>query len=127
MHSSSSHSDAHGDPHHHLRAYYAVFAALILLVGVTIGVSMIPMGKLAAVIALAIATFKAVLIVLIFMHVKDEMPLIQVFAFGGFFWLVFLFMFVFSDYATRNVMHAYPQVTRSAAEAPDDPSVTAEH
>ena len=51
---------------------------------------------------MAIASFKALLIILIFMHVKDETPLVQVFAFIGVIWLGILFAFTMSDYLTRK-------------------------
>jgi cytochrome c oxidase subunit 4 len=51
--------------------------------------------------ALAIAFAKAALIVLVFMHVQYSSRLTKLFAAAGFFWLIILFLFTFSDYLTR--------------------------
>ena len=48
----------------------AVWLALLVLTGVTAGVAFIDLGPFNTVVALVIATVKALLVVLIFMHVK---------------------------------------------------------
>ena len=50
--------------------YYAIFATLMVLTGVTVAVAYIDLGALNAVAAIAIACFKALIVVLYFMHVK---------------------------------------------------------
>jgi cytochrome c oxidase subunit IV len=54
------------------------------------------------VVALAIAVFKATLVVLFFMHVKYSPRLIGVVIVGGLFWLAILLAVTFSDFATRG-------------------------
>ncbi len=61
----------------HVRTYYKVFGALMLLTGVTVAVSYLHMPVLPAVIvALIIATFKASLVATFFMHLKGEAKII---------------------------------------------------
>jgi cytochrome c oxidase subunit 4 len=50
--------------------YVSIWAALIVLTVVTAAVSFIDLGPFNTVVALSIATFKATLVVLFFMHVK---------------------------------------------------------
>jgi cytochrome c oxidase subunit 4 len=70
---------AHGDHdiQAHVRLYYKVFGALMLLTGVTVAVSYLEMPVVPAVIvALVIASFKAALVAGVFMHLKGEKQII---------------------------------------------------
>lgn len=51
-----------------LKVYIAVAATLLILTAVTVKVSLIPLGPLNLVVALTIATLKALLVALFFMH-----------------------------------------------------------
>jgi cytochrome c oxidase subunit 4 len=84
--------------------YYKVFATLILLTGITVGVAFIDLGRLNAIVALAIAVGKAVLVVLIFMHVRYSSRLTWIVVAGGVFWLMLLIALTLSDYLTRSWM-----------------------
>lgn len=84
------------------KTYYKVTAALFVLLGATVGVSFVPLGAFSVVAALLIAGAKAVLIMLFFMHVRYSSRLTMLVAGTGFFWLVILFFFTFSDYVTRT-------------------------
>ena len=53
-----------------LGLYALIGITLLVMTGVTYGVALIDLGPLNTVVALCIATFKATLVVLIFMHVK---------------------------------------------------------
>ena len=77
-----------------VRVYVTVFAILL--------VSAIDLGPWNTVVALAIAVFKASLVVLFFMHVKYSPRLIGVVIVGGLFWLAILLTITFSDFATRG-------------------------
>jgi len=52
------------------KMYYGIWAALMCLTVVTAAVSFVDLGPLNTIVALVIATFKALLVVLFFMHVK---------------------------------------------------------
>lgn len=89
---------------HHVtqpRVYYIVYALLVFFMALTIGASYVNMGGLNNVVAMTIATIKAVLVVLFFMQVKMGTRLTWVWASIGFIWLIFLFG-TLGDYVTRN-------------------------
>lgn len=74
---SNSHStstEAHADVAVHVRSYMLVFAALLVLTGVTVALSYMDFGSLEAniIIAMIVATVKASLVALIFMHLNHE-------------------------------------------------------
>ena len=85
-----------------VRIYVTVFVALLVLTATTTAVSAIDLGPWNTVVALAIAVFKATLVVLFFMHVKYSPRLIGVVIVGGLFWLAILLAVTFSDFATRG-------------------------
>lgn len=61
----------------HVRTYITVFVALLVLTGVTVGVSYVHLGSSGNIIvALVIATLKASLVAGFFMHLIDEKRLI---------------------------------------------------
>jgi cytochrome c oxidase subunit IV len=71
-----------------VRTYLAVFGALLVLTVTTVGVSYLhlPPGP-AVTLGLVIAAAKATLVVLFFMHLKSEKPMV--------FWPLALTMFLF--------------------------------
>ena len=81
--------------------YYVVFVALIALTLLTVGVSFIPMGEWHVVVGLIIATTKALLVMLIFMHVLYSSRLTWVMAGAGLFWLGILLALTLTDYLSR--------------------------
>ncbi len=83
---------------------YAVFAALMVLTVLTVGVSFIDVGILNLPLALAIAVAKAMLVILIFMEVKFSSKLVQVAAGIGFLFLGILVLYTMTDYMSRNVL-----------------------
>lgn len=84
------------------RTYYQIFAALLGLTGLTVAVAFVNLGPLNTVVALVIAVVKALLVILIFMHVRYSTPLTRVVIAGGVFWLLLLLVLTMSDYLTRN-------------------------
>lgn len=91
--------------HHHvmpLGTYLAVFAGLIILLGVTVGVSFLNLGIFSRLVAVTIAAIKAGLIVTYFMHLRYSEGLTRVFAGIGFLWFVLMFMITLSDYIARG-------------------------
>ena len=85
-----------------LRTYYAIYAILLLCTYLTWQVAFFDLGALNTVAALAIAVFKAVLVVLFFMHVKYSPRLTWIVVVGGFFWLAILLALTLGDYLTRG-------------------------
>jgi cytochrome c oxidase subunit IV len=84
------------------RTYYQVFAILLGLTGITVAVAFLNLGPLNTIVALAIAVLKALLVVLIFMHVRYSSRLTGVVVAGGVFWLLLLMALTMSDYLTRS-------------------------
>ena len=83
------------------KIYYLVFATLLCLTLVTVDVAFYNFGWMSIYIAMGIATFKASIVVMFFMHVKYSGRLVWLYAVGGLFWLFVLFVLTFSDYLTR--------------------------
>jgi cytochrome c oxidase subunit 4 len=81
--------------------YYAIFATLMVLTGVTVAVAYIDLGALNAVAAIVIACFKALIVVLYFMHVKYSTRLIKLTVIAGLYWMGILFALTLGDYLTR--------------------------
>jgi cytochrome c oxidase subunit 4 len=80
----------------------AVWAALIVLTGVTSAVSYLELGEWNVVVALLIALTKASLVAWIFMGVRYSTTLTRLFCVAGLVWLVILVLITYSDYSTRN-------------------------
>jgi len=85
-----------------LKTNIAVWLVLLVLTGVTAGVAFIDLGPFNTVVALIIATIKALLVVLIFMHVKYASDkLTKVVLISALFWLFLLLGLSLADYTTR--------------------------
>ncbi|MEO6803797.1 MAG: cytochrome C oxidase subunit IV family protein [Granulicella sp.] len=105
-------SDAH-DPtnvtnpehaEHHIVSplqYGMVFGTLLLFTGLTVVAAYIDMGVLNPIVALGIASFKAVIVILFFMHVKYQSHLIKLTVCAGFFTFMLLVSLTLSDYMSR--------------------------
>jgi cytochrome c oxidase subunit 4 len=85
-----------------IKTYTIVLIALLVLTATTCAVSFIDMGKMNAVVAVAIAFAKASLVALIFMHLRYSRRLMRVVAAAGLFWLGILIALSMSDYLTRG-------------------------
>jgi cytochrome c oxidase subunit 4 len=79
-----------------------VFIALLVLLALTIGVARLNLGMFNIIIALTIASCKALLIILYFMHVRYSNRLAWVIAGAGFIWLAILISLTMSDYISRG-------------------------
>jgi len=84
--------------------YLIIFFALLVLTGVTVGVAFIDLGAASDFIALAIAIFKASLVILFFMHVRHSRPMTKVTVVSSLFWLLLLFGLTLADYVTRGFL-----------------------
>jgi cytochrome c oxidase subunit 4 len=91
-------------PHVHVTPmwiYLAVFFALAVGTVLTVAASRFDLGVWNTPIALFIATVKAVLVILYFMHVIHSTRLTWVVVIASFLWLGVLFVLTFADYLTR--------------------------
>jgi cytochrome c oxidase subunit 4 len=84
------------------KIYMLVFVTLLLLTLLTIDVAFFNAGWLSLPLALLIASVKAALVVLYFMHVRFSEKLTWIVVAGGFLWLAILLALTLSDYLSRD-------------------------
>jgi cytochrome c oxidase subunit 4 len=85
-----------------LPTYFAVFFALLAGTGLTVFAATLDLGKYNAAVALGIATVKATLVALFFMHVwHASEKLTKLVVIAALFFLLLLLGLTMSDYATR--------------------------
>ena len=77
----------------------------MVLLFATVGAAYLPLGRLHFPTAMAIATAKAVLIVLFFMHVKYSHRLTAIICLASFLWLGIMIALTLTDYMTRSNHH----------------------
>jgi cytochrome c oxidase subunit 4 len=83
------------------RTYFAVYAALVALTVITVLVSYVHLGMMNVVVALLIASGKASLVALFFMHLKEESRLVWGFALVPIFFLTLIILGTLSDTLLR--------------------------
>jgi cytochrome c oxidase subunit 4 len=82
--------------------YFAVFFALLAGTGLTVYASTLDLGRYNAAVALGIASVKATLVALFFMHVwHASEKLTKLVVIAALFFLLLLLGLTMSDYATR--------------------------
>ncbi len=84
------------------KIYLLIFAALMLGTGLTVWAAFQNFGKFNIVIALGIATIKATLVVLYFMHARYSPKRTQLVIVCSVFWLAIMLALTLSDYDTRS-------------------------
>ena len=86
-----------------LPTYFAVFIALLIGTGLTVYAASLDLGPFNAPVALTIATIKATLVALFFMHVKGASEkLTKLVVIGALFFLLLLLGLTMTDFATRG-------------------------
>jgi cytochrome c oxidase subunit 4 len=95
------------EPTHHAshivspKVYGLIFGALLLGTAITVAASYLDLYAFNAVVALAIACTKAVLVILFFMHVKYSSRLTKLTVAAGFFTFIVLITMSMTDYISR--------------------------
>jgi len=84
------------------KQYAMVFAILMLLTLATTAIGMIDLGRLNVVVALVIATIKALLVVLFFMHIYWSSKLNKLVVVSGVLWLALLLWLTLTDVFSRG-------------------------
>jgi cytochrome c oxidase subunit 4 len=97
-HAHASHVPAHPS----VAALVANFIALMILLGATVAIAEIDLGRGNFIASTAIAATKMTLIMVIFMNLRYSKPLARLVACAGFFWLAIMFGLSFSDYLGRG-------------------------
>jgi cytochrome c oxidase subunit 4 len=90
--------------------YYTIFGALMVLTAVTVAAAFVNMGNLNFPVALGIATFKATLVILYFMHVRYSSHLTKLVVVSSLFFLAILMFETMADYATRGWLPGPPSL-----------------
>jgi cytochrome c oxidase subunit IV len=116
---------AHNTTHEHggPKVYAMTLGALLVLTATTVFVAQFDFGSVNMVVALAIATLKATLVALIFMHLRWDKPVNAIIAASGFLFLGLLLMFCLTDVDSRSnpipqTLKVKPTVT-APAPAPE--------
>jgi cytochrome c oxidase subunit IV len=111
--------------------YLKTLIALLILTGITVGASYIHFGSGAAnvVVALTIATIKATLVALFFMHLLHDKPVNGLIAGAGFVFLGLFLMFTLLDFDTREnpLPRNLPGVVTPPPAVAPTPAPPAEH
>jgi cytochrome c oxidase subunit 4 len=84
------------------KVYLAIFAALMIGTALTVWAAFQNFGKFNIVIALVIATIKASLVVLYFMHARYSPKRTQLVIVCSVFWLAIMLALTLTDYDTRS-------------------------
>lgn len=85
--------------------YIVIWAVLMCLTALTAGVSFINLHRWSTVVAFLIATAKAGLVVIFFMHLRyEKQRTIWIWAVVSAFWLTLLIMITMGDYLTRGYL-----------------------
>lgn len=94
-HSSAEHSSSLG-------TYFAVWIALLAGTGLTVFAATVNLGPFNAAVALIIATTKALLVALFFMHIKGASEkLLKLVVISTIFFLIILLALSMADFGTR--------------------------
>ncbi len=95
-------ADVHEHDHGGTAVYAKTLVALLILTAITVAAAGINFGSGNVVIALTIATIKASLVVLFFMHLRWDKPVNAIIAMAGFLFLGIFLMFCLLDFDSRN-------------------------
>jgi cytochrome c oxidase subunit 4 len=99
------------------KVYIGIFLSLMVLTTATVAAAYVNLGPFNIVIALAIASLKATLVVLYFMHARYSPKRTHMVIIAAVFWLAIMLALTLSDYVTRDrdvaVKVSVPQLLRS--------------
>jgi cytochrome c oxidase subunit 4 len=88
------------------KIYLVIFAVLMILTFTTVEAAEVDLNAyfhgLNVIVALVIATCKAILVILFFMHAYYSSKRTKLIVFAGFFWLAIMLSLTLSDYASRS-------------------------
>lgn len=89
------------------KIYIGIFVFLLCMTVVTVAVAAVELHAWNAVVALTIATAKALAVALFFMHVRYSPRITQIVIVAAVFWLFILLGLSLTDYLTR-IFVSYP-------------------
>jgi cytochrome c oxidase subunit 4 len=109
--------------------YAKTLITLLILTAITVAASYVNFGAMNVVVALTIATIKATLVALFFMHLLHDKPVNALIAAAGFLFLGLFLMFTLLDFDSREnpqPFNLHPQVA-APAPAATAPAPAPEH
>ena len=86
-----------------LRSYLFVWIALLVLLAITCGSAFLPLGRFNVVINFGVAVAKALLVILVFMHLRSATTMVRIVALIGLFMLAILVVLSLTDFAVRSL------------------------
>lgn len=105
LNTTTAHAESHGDNHVHggPKFYLLVFGALVVLTVITVGASYVNWGSGMAnvIIAMLIASVKASLVALFFMHLRWDRPISAIIFCSSLFFLGLFLIGCYGDTASR--------------------------
>jgi len=99
------------------KIYAVIFLALMMGTFLTVFAAGRDFGRMNVVIALGIATIKATLVILFFMHGKYSSRRTKLVIVSGFFWLAIMLGLTIADYSTRHAEPSRSQLNESTASS----------
>ena len=84
-----------------IRPLLLTWAALMALLGLTIGATFLPLGPFMPAVNLGIAFAKTALVLWVFMHLDELGGVVRLAAVGAVAWIVILLLMTAVDYLTR--------------------------
>ena len=99
------------------KIYAVIFLALMVGTFRTVFAAGRDFGRMNIVIALGIATIKATLVILFFMHGKYSSRRTKLVIVSGFFWLAIMLGLTIADYSTRHAEPSRSQRNESTASS----------
>jgi cytochrome c oxidase subunit 4 len=123
-----SHDHGHDEPHVlPLSVYFGVWGALVVLTAFTVIVSRFDFGSANTVVAMVVATIKATLVALFFMHLLYDNKLNLVILMTSFLFVAVFFTPTLIDLATRGMLdpiktrQGYKQMSAKPSTLPEPP------
>ena len=99
------------------KIYAVIFLALMVGTFLTVFAAGRDFGRMNIVIALGIATIKATLVILFFMHGKYSSRRTKLVIVSGFFWLAIMLGLTIADYSTRHAEPSRSQLNESTTSS----------
>jgi len=92
------------DPSSTVRAYILVFCCLMVFTGLTVAAAFVDLGAMNNIVAIAIACTKAVLVAMIFMHLRGSSPMNVLWISAGVFGFLLMISMTLLDVMSRNIL-----------------------
>lgn len=84
------------------KTYYGIWILLLILTGLTAWIATVDLGPLNTIVAIGIASVKATVVALFFMHVKyASEKMTKVVIVSALFWMLILLLLSLADYTWR--------------------------